>query len=240
MGNFRQHVGFAGFLGVFYAWGAAVVMGLHWVYGSVAALLVTVAGLLPDLDSDSSVQLRGFSGLLGVLAAVAVWQGIDDSDVLVPFELHLWAAILTYVLVRHGLRRSLAHLTVHRGMNHSIPTAGIWGAITYLGYPSDSHLLRLFMASAVVLGFLSHLTLDEWCSVDLVGRRVNKAFGTALKFASKSAGATIVTYVLLALLCWWVTIDWPANPLSGRLPTPVIRWPVGGEGEVEAGGNWDW
>lgn len=236
MGNFRQHVGFSGFLGVSYAWGATMVMGLHWIYGSVAALLATVAGLLPDLDSDSSVQLRGFSGLLGVLAAVAVWQDIDDSRVEVPFELHLWAAILTYVLVRHFLRRSLAYLTVHRGMNHSVPTAGIWGAITYLGYPSDSHLLRMLMALAVILGFLSHLVLDEWCSVDLVGRRVNRAFGTALKFASKSAGATMVTYLLLALLCWWVTAVWPADPLSGRLPTPVVRWPEGVGLGADSGG----
>nr|WP_233579115.1 metal-dependent hydrolase [Tautonia sociabilis] len=227
MGNFRQHVGFASFLGIFFAWGAGVVTGLHWLYGSVAALLTTVGGLLPDLDSDSSVQLRGFSGLLGILAAVAVWQGIDDTEAVVPFELHLWAAILTYVLVRHGLRRSLARLTVHRGMNHSLPTAGIWGAITYLGYPSDSHPIRLLMAAAVTLGFLSHLVLDEWCSVDLAGRRVNRAFGTALKFTSKSVGATIVTYVLLALLGWWVTLSWPSDPIAGGLPSPEVRWPEG-------------
>ena len=224
MGNFRQHVGFASFLGVLYAWGGAVVMGVHWMYGSVAALLATVGGLLPDLDSDSSIQLRGFSGLLGVLAAVAVWQDIDNAQVIVPFELHLWAAIVTYVLVRHGLRRTLAHLTVHRGMSHSVPAALIWGAVTYIGYPAESHLLRVVMAVAVILGFLSHLLLDEWCSVDLTGRRVNKAFGTALKFSSKSISATIVTYLILAMLCWWVMHFWPADPFSGGFPKPEIRW----------------
>ncbi|MEW4569608.1 metal-dependent hydrolase [Tautonia sp. JC769] len=225
MGNFRQHVGFASFLGVLYAWGGGVMMGVHWMYGSVAALLATVGGLLPDLDSDSSVQLRGFSGLLGILAAVAVWQDIDNSPVVVPFELHLWSAIMTYVLVRHGLRRTLARLTVHRGMSHSIPTALIWGAVTYIGYPAESHLLRVVMACAVILGFLSHLVLDEWCSVDLVGRRVNKAFGTALKFTSKSMSATIATYAILAMLGWWVVRFWPADPFSGGFPQPVIYWP---------------
>ncbi|WP_169974724.1 metal-dependent hydrolase [Tautonia rosea] len=223
MGNFRQHVGFASFLGMLYAWGGAVVMGVHWMYGSVAALLATIGGLLPDLDSDSSIQLRGFSGLLGVLAAVAVWQDIDNLQFVLPFELHLWAAIVTYVMVRHGLRRTLARLTVHRGMSHSIPAALIWGAVTYIGYPSESHLLRVVMAGAVILGFLSHLLLDEWCSVDLVGRRVNKAFGTALKFTSKSVSATIVTYVILALVGWWVMSLWPADPFSGGFPKPEIR-----------------
>ena len=225
MGNFRQHVGFAGFLGVCYAGWAAMAVGLHWLYGSVAALLVMVGGMLPDLDSDSSVQLRGFSGLLGVLCAVAVWQRIDDAHAEVPFELHLWASIATYVLVRHGLRRSLAFLTVHRGMNHSVPTALIWGAIAYLGYPSTDHPIRLIMASAVVLGVFSHLALDEYCSVDLVGRRVNKAFGTALKFTSKSTLATFSTYMILAVLGWWVTIQWPADPLGAPLPRPEVRWP---------------
>ena len=211
-------------------------MGVHWVYGSMVALLTTIGGLLPDLDSDSSVQLRGFSGLLGVLAAVAVWQNFENLDILIPFEMRVWAAILTYVLVRYGLRRTLAHLTVHRGMAHSLPTAGIWGAITYLGYPSESHLLRLVMASAVVLGFLSHLVLDEWCSVDLAGRRVNKAFGTALKFTSKSIGATIVTYVVLAFLGWCVSLSWPADPLAGGFPRPEIHWPGVLEGPTV--GDW--
>ena len=35
------------------------------------------------------------------------------------------------------------------------------------------------MALAVMIGFFSHLLLDEICSVDLKGARVNKAFGTA-------------------------------------------------------------
>ena len=236
MGNFRQHVGLASFLGIFFAWGSYVVLGLHWVYGSVAALLTTLGGLLPDLDSDSSVQLRGFTGLLGIIAAMAVWQGIDEAAVVVPFELHLWAAILTFILVRHGLRRALARLTVHRGMNHSIPAAATWGGVTYLYYPSESHLLRLVMAGAVVMGVASHLVLDEVCSVDLRGRRVNKAFGTALKFASRSVGATVVTYVLLALMGWWVTLHWPADPLSGRFPTPVVHWPEQRDGE--AGSGW--
>ena len=48
---------------------------------------------------------------------------------------------------------------------------------------------------------------------------------------AEEAGPTIVAYVLLALLGWWATLRWPADPLAGRLPTPVIRWPdpLGGE-----------
>ncbi len=70
----------------------------------MAALLSTLGGLLPDLDSDSGVEMRGFTGLLGVLAAVAVWQHTAMLEPPPGFEVHLWLVILTYVLVRHILR----------------------------------------------------------------------------------------------------------------------------------------
>ncbi|CAN5859552.1 hypothetical protein BH23PLA1_BH23PLA1_34370 [soil metagenome] len=214
MGNFRQHVGLASFLGLFYAWGAYVIIGLHWLYGSVAALLATLAGLLPDLDSESSVQLRGFTGILGVLAAVAVWRTITIAAPTLPFEVQLWAIIIGFVAVRHGLRRTLARLTVHRGMNHSIPTALSWGALTYLLYPSPYHSIRVMMAAAVLLGVFSHLILDELSSVDLRGARVNKAFGTALKLWSRSPWATLVAYALLAYLTWQLLEVWPETSFS--------------------------
>ncbi len=51
-----------------------------------------------------------------------------------------------------------------------------------------------------MLGFLSHLVLDELYSVDFMGLRVrlNKYAGSALKLASRSWPATLTTYVILA------------------------------------------
>lgn len=229
MGNYRQHITFASFLGVVYAWGVYVAAGIHWMYGSVAALLTTISGLLPDLDSETGVEMRGFTGVLGVLAAVAVWNEIAlfDAEKRVPFEVHLWAVVICYIAVRHGLRRTLAHLTVHRGMSHSIPTCAAWGALAYLYYPSDYHLIRVAMAVAVMLGFMSHLLLDEVCSVDLRGARVNKAFGTAIKFWSPSPWATLGMYAVLSYLVWRVVHEWPDPPWppETRVPKPTIPLP---------------
>ena len=169
MGNYRQHITFAAALGVAYGWATFVLAGIHWLYGSVAALLTTLSGLLPDLDSDTGVELKGFTGILGVLVAVAVWQEMEGVEPPPAFEFQLWAVVGAYVLVRHGLRRALSRMARHRGISHSIPTCLVWGAATYLYYPSDRHLLRMMMAAAVMLGFFSHLLLDEICSVDLRG-----------------------------------------------------------------------
>ena len=129
MGNYRQHVAFAGILGGLYALGAAACSGMHWVYGSVAALLTTLGGLLPDLDHPVGVELKGFTGVLAVLAALAVWhragRGVPD----LPFEVHLWLVVLVYWFVRHVMRKFLASMMVHRGISHSFPTCAVWGAI---------------------------------------------------------------------------------------------------------------
>ncbi len=230
MGSYRQHVGFAATLGVGYAWGAYALAGVHWVYGSVAALATTLGGLLPDLDSESAVQLKGFTGILGVLAGVAAWQatagaaadaGLGVGPEPWPFELRIWGAVVAFVVVRHGLRRVVARLTVHRGMVHSLPVCGIVGALVYLHYPSPHHPIRLLMAAAVMVGFASHLLLDEICSVDLRGIRVNKAFGTALKFWSGSIPATLLAYLILSYLAWRVAEVWPDGP--PRLDRAVVR-----------------
>jgi len=225
MGNYRQHIGFSGVLGAVYAWAAYAVAGVHWLYGSVAALLTTISGLLPDLDHPIGVELKGFTGILGVITALGVWQHVQADDKTFPFELDLLAVIAAYLLVRHGLRHVLARLMVHRGISHSIPTCAVWGALTYLYYPSGQHTVRVFMAASVMLGFLSHLLLDEVCSVDLAGSRVNKAFGTAIKFWAPSALATLAIYVLLSYLIWRIMQRWPSDPWRFEpVPNPQIPW----------------
>jgi membrane-bound metal-dependent hydrolase YbcI (DUF457 family) len=224
LGNYRQHITFAGVLGVAYAWGAFFLAGVHWLYGSIAALLATLGGMLPDLDSDTGVEMKGFTGILGVIAAVAVWQAMAKTDPPPVFEFHIWAAILAFVIIRHGLRRIVSRLTVHRGMSHSLPTCVVWGELTYLYYPSEWQQIRIAMGLAVMVGFFSHLLLDEICSVDLRGARVNKAFGTAIKFWSPSPWPTLAMYLLLSYLSWRVIEQWPENPsaLVDQVPPPRL------------------
>jgi membrane-bound metal-dependent hydrolase YbcI (DUF457 family) len=223
MGNYRQHIGFAGVAGVVYAWAASFWAGIHWLYGSIAVLLATLSGLLPDLDHPIGVELKGFTGILGVLAALAAWEHVGRTDPRFPFELHLWAVVGAYLLVRYGLRHALAKLMVHRGISHSVPTCGVWGALTYLYYPSSMHMVRVLMALAVIVGFFSHLLLDEICSVDLKGERVNKAFGTAIKFWAPSPWSTLAMYAVLSLLLYRVIEVWPDDPFTLQaVPPPHI------------------
>jgi hypothetical protein len=225
LGNYRQHITFASVLGVAYAWAAYLLAGVHWLYGSVAALLAMLGGLLPDLDSPSGVELKGFTGILGVLTALAVWQRLENLERPLAFELHLWAVIAAFVMVRHGIRRIMTRISVHRGISHSVPMCAVWGALAYLCYPTDHHVVKVMMALAVVIGFSSHLLLDEICSVDLRGARVNRAFGTAIKFWAPSAVSTIAIYILLSYLSWIIVDGWPEGPFHYD-PPPSPELPV--------------
>jgi hypothetical protein len=171
--------------------------------------------------------MKGFTGILGVLAAVSVWEAVGKFDPPPSFEVHLWSMVLAYLLVRHGLRRILSRLAKHRGISHSLPTCAVWGLATYLYYPSHYHGLRVVMAVAVMIGFFSHLLLDEICSVDLKGARVNKAFGTAIKFWAHSPWTTLGMYALLSYLAWLTIQRWPSDPYRFDLPpvnVPISRY----------------
>ena len=206
MASYRGHLTFAGLLGVGY--GSLSLLEWHYDWGPalIAAGLTTLGGLLPDLDSDSGVPVRE---LFGVSAAVVPFLLLRRVLVACQGSIEQTIVILAaiYCFIRYVLSHLFKRFTVHRGMFHSVPALLIAGLATYLVYPSDNVRLRTFLAGAVMLGFLSHLVLDEIYSVDFLGYklRLNKYAGSALKLMSSSWGATLFTYVILAglvLLVW--------------------------------------
>ena len=71
-----------------------------------------------------------------------------------------------YVLVRFGFGELLRRYTVHRGMWHSIPAAAIAGLLASLVCSCEDMSLRLFKVGAVVIGYLTHLILDELWAIE--------------------------------------------------------------------------
>ena len=69
-----------------------------------------------------------------------------------------------------------------------------------------------------MVGFFSHLLLDEICSVDLRGARVNKAFGTAIKLWAPSPWTTLAMYGLLSYLAWLTIQRWPTDATAYDFP----------------------
>src|SRR5262249_49472400 len=91
----------------------------------------------------------------------------------------------------------------------SIPAMFIAGAMTFLAYHHPEIRTRVFLALAVMIGFLSHLVLDELYAVDFRGLKpqLNQFAGSAVKFISPSRWATILTYAILLVLGGLVYVD---------------------------------
>ena len=197
MASFRGHISFAAVLGAVYGAVGSIAFGLDWGPVFLGAGLTTIGGLMPDLDSDSGVPVRELFSLAATIIPLLLLHRLRRFGFSIEQTIVLLALI--YLFIRYGIAHVFKRYTVHRGMFHSIPGMLIAGLGVFLVYNTSEELVRWFVAGGVMVGFLSHLVLDELCSVDFMGARIrlNKFAGSALKFWSPSALATFIAYLLL-------------------------------------------
>lgn len=219
MASFQGHITTSTALGV--AVGAFGVYYLNYDWGPVflAAGLTAVGGMLPDLDSDSGIPVREMFGLAGVLVPLLLVERVARFGFSAEQMLVTMAG--AYLVVRYGVAELFKRVTVHRGMFHSIPALLIAGFAVFLMHRPDHALAadelrkRLYFATGTMIGFLSHLVLDEFCAVDLMGvvPKLNQFAGSALKLKSDSWIATGLTYAILLGLGYlaWISTGSPTS-----------------------------
>lgn len=198
MAGFKTHIATSTVLGVGYGSAAFLLYNAPPGDCLLAGGLCSVSGMLPDLDSDSGVPVResiSFTAAVVPMLMIHRFEAMEMSA-----ETMVLAAGAIYLGIRFGVAYVFKKFTVHRGMWHSIPACLIAGLLAFLICTCEDLNLRCFKAGAVMLGFMSHLVLDEIWSIDVRHFRVKKSFGTALKFWSKSSWANFSTYAKLAAL----------------------------------------
>jgi hypothetical protein len=207
MASYRGHLAFSSLLGAGYgAWGW--LQGMDWGPACLAAGLSGLGGLLPDLDSDSSVPVREVFGLAAAATPFLLLERVRGFEFLPEQTLVILGGV--YLLVRYGARAVFNKLTVHRGMFHSLPAMVIAGLIVFLFHGNPVIAVRLYLAGGVMLGFFSHLVLDElYGGVDLLGTapRLSRHAGSPLKLFSGSWPVTLTTYALLAGLAYLAYLE---------------------------------
>jgi len=200
MADFKTHITTSTVLGVGYGVAGYFYGQLPVESCILAGGLCGVSGMLPDLDSDSGRPVQEMSSFAAacipmlMLDRFETWHWSKETIVL--------AAALIYVVIRFGVAAIFKRYTVHRGMWHSIPACLVCGLLTFLIVSHQDLALRLFKSGAVMLGFLSHLVLDEIWSVSLRSGKLNikRSMGTALKFWGKESWANFSVYGKLAVL----------------------------------------
>jgi membrane-bound metal-dependent hydrolase YbcI (DUF457 family) len=218
MAGFRTHITVSTLCGLGYGAAAVNPLGFTPEAGFLAAGVTAVGGMLPDLDSDSGRPVREMSGLAAAVIPLLLLPRLIAAGL--SQEGQLAALGMLYLLIRYGGGFVIRQFSVHRGMYHSIPTMLIFGLLVYLAYHSPNQRIRLLLAGGVMIGFLSHLVLDEIYSVDFNGLhlRLNQFAGSALKFVSPSWVATCVCYGILGGLLFLAYVDWLET--TGQLPKP--------------------
>jgi LexA-binding, inner membrane-associated putative hydrolase len=200
MAGFKTHITVSGLLGVAAGAFGAWQWQLDWGPVCLAAGLTALGGMLPDLDSDSGVPVRELFGVAAACIPVLLLHRLRRAEF--THDQMLVVLIGVYLFVRYGLAEFFKRVTVHRGMFHSIPALLIAGLIVFMLYDHDNQRVRWYLAGGAMLGFLSHLVLDELYAVDLRGLvpRLNNFAGSALKLFSQSWTANAFTYAVLFVL----------------------------------------
>jgi membrane-bound metal-dependent hydrolase YbcI (DUF457 family) len=205
MSNFKTHITTSCVVGAGYGVAGSVLLEATLPTCILAGGLCGLAGVLPDLDSDSSVPVREtitFASAVVPMLMIDRFQAMGWSH-----ETIVLAGGILYFGVRFGVSTLIKRYTVHRGMWHSIPAAAVFGLLAFLICSCEDMTFRLFKTGAVVLGFMVHLTLDEIWAIDLKNFRLKKSFGTALKLWGKKGWANVSVYAKLGFLVLLVIGD---------------------------------
>lgn len=205
MADFRTHLSVAvggGALLALGGWQAAL-----WTPAEALPLAVLTAfgGILPDIDSDHSHAIRLIFTLVAVLAVVAgalLLQGQVTPGAL------LVACGGLYVGVRYTFGALFKRFSVHRGIWHSLLASTLCGALISVAsyqWLAQSAGMAWAQGLALIVGGVIHLLLDEIYSVDLVGSRIKRSFGTAFKlFDYREPGNSAIMLALVVALAPWL------------------------------------
>ncbi|MCP3942962.1 MAG: metal-dependent hydrolase [Desulfobacteraceae bacterium] len=160
-----------------------------------------VGGILPDIDSDSSIPVRLlFTFIATIISFLIVFAQSAHSSVLALF--FMW--IISFIVIKVFCFSLFTRMTVHRGIIHSIPAGFFcWFLSTIILYKifNFSNFTAWMAGLFIFTGFILHLVLDEFYSLNLFGDKVKKSLGTALKFGvAKDLKSTILMYLAVLFL----------------------------------------
>ncbi|MBW2709065.1 MAG: metal-dependent hydrolase [Deltaproteobacteria bacterium] len=187
------------------------VAGLSLMQTGAIFVVGSVAGLLPDLDSDTGKPLTFLFQLVSILVPSLLFTRVTQRFGNAP-EFLICYFTLSYLFINYMICGVIKKVTVHRGILHSLPFALLCGGIGYLLFKSSGKDMALLAGSAVLAGCVIHLLLDEINSFELKLGFIpfpKRSRGTALKLVSGSIPATVFVYLLLGLVVAAIFVPGP-------------------------------
>lgn len=204
MANFPTHIA----VGTIVSGALATVTLAADVVAPENLVAVTLAGVLgsvlPDIDLKDSRPSQALFAGLGVFFAFAVLFSLENKYSVVEM-LAMWLG--TLLAVRYGARPFFYHMSYHRGIWHSLAAALFCAFLTAVVYKyllGRHEGVAWLAAGFMLVGFLTHLVLDEIYSVDVMDTRIKASFGTALKLVDFKHPGHSIAMVAAAMAAFWL------------------------------------
>lgn len=180
-----------------------------------------VGSLLPDVDLTTSIPVRIAQRLVSVIGTLIVALNYSTRVSLLEVAV---ISIFTFFVFKFGFVL-FGKYTKHRGLFHSVPMMVLVGFITcWLAWNvfDATNTTSWFAGLFMVLGFATHLILDEAYSVNLLGARFKRSFGTAIALGDKKNWPGTIALYLLLIAVW------------GLLPSGGNFWNIVSDSETYA------
>lgn len=220
MANFATHIG----AGTVVSGALATITLAADVIAPENLVAVTLAGVLgsvlPDIDlKDSRASRALFSGLAVFFSFCVLFMNAAQYSIA-----ELWLLWLgSFLLVRYAAEALFHRFSYHRGIWHSILAALFWWVLTAIvfHYVLGTHEGVAWLAGGFMfIGYLTHLLLDELYSVNLMGQRLKRSFGSAMKLFDARKPGDSATIAALAVILFLLAP--PSRPFVDGITSPLL------------------
>ena len=205
----KSHFSFATLIALAYAFFGFFLLEIGPEYVILASLVVIIAGMLPDIDSDNGETPKEIGGLIAAISPLVVLELYPELRGSGTARLAL-VVIVSYFVTRLITNRFFSSFTSPRGLVHSIPAAILVFELVYLFFSDLPRFLKLYISFGAFLGYFSHLLLDATGNIDLMAKAMgNKGErqGSALALFGRSAFSSLVLYGFIIFLGYYVIQD---------------------------------
>lgn len=220
MANFATHIG----AGTVVSGALATITLAADVIAPENLVAITLAGVLgsvlPDIDlKDSRASRALFSGLAVFFSFCVLFMNAAQYSIA-----ELWLLWLgSFLLVRYAAEALFHRFSYHRGIWHSILAALFWWFLTAIvfHYVLGTHEGVAWLAGGFMfIGYLTHLLLDELYSVNLMGQRLKRSFGSAMKLFDSRKPGDSATIAALAVILFLLAP--PSRPFVDGITSPLL------------------
>ena len=209
MATLQSHFSFSTGLSVLYAAAGAMVLDVPLEIVLLAAVVVVITGVLPNIDEGKSGPAQEFGGLIAAIIPLVCFQLFPALGNAGVSRVAL-VVVGGYFVSQLVVVRTLQGLTTHRGVLHSIPAAIICCELVFLIFSDLTMFQRGYLTGAAFSGFFAHLVMDGYGNLDLVGRAMGRGVekqAPALKLTGNTWLSTLAMYSCMFVLGWFVVQD---------------------------------